>query len=103
MTSQVRKQVLTEAIDLVTNHRNEVYDEPIDNFARIAAMWSAYLNTPITVTDVAALNILQKLSRLIVSPEHWDSWVDIAGYAACGRDVAMGRADWSDQFDQEAS
>jgi hypothetical protein len=29
-----------------------------------------------------------KVARLMHTPGHVDSWVDIAGYAACGADVA---------------
>lgn len=34
--------------------------------------------------DVAILMALMKIARLIESPNHMDSWVDLAGYAACG-------------------
>jgi hypothetical protein len=33
---------------------------------------------------------LLKIARLRANPTHRDSWVDLAGYAACGYEVAAG-------------
>jgi hypothetical protein len=65
------------------------YDGAEDSFTRIARLWSAHFQNkgePVTVTpqDVAQMMILLKVARLEQSPNHADSWVDIAGYAACG-------------------
>lgn len=89
-----RKQLLDAASELVHGDRNRQYDEPSHNFDRIARMWSIYLATDIRPHDVAVLNMLQKVSRLMVSPDHFDSWADIAGYAACGWEARQ--VDWSD-------
>ncbi|MGA0895461.1 MAG: DUF6378 domain-containing protein [Ilumatobacteraceae bacterium] len=90
MTANARTRLLDDAAKLVNGDRNATYDEPLDNFLRIAALWSAYLNVPIGPADVAVLNVLQKVGRLMHTPGHVDSWVDIAGYAACGADVTQG-------------
>ncbi len=37
--------------------------------------------------DVAVMGALIKVARLAETPDHEDSWVDLAGYAACGRQV----------------
>jgi hypothetical protein len=34
--------------------------------------------------DVAIFEIMVKVARLAETPDHFDSWTDIAGYAACG-------------------
>lgn len=34
--------------------------------------------------------IAMKLSRLVQTPGHRDSWLDIAGYAALGHEIAEG-------------
>ena len=88
MSGETRAAVLAEARAAVNGARNDSYDEPESNFERIASLWSAYLGREITPTDVAVMNVLQKVGRLMHTPDHWDSWVDIAGYAACGADVA---------------
>jgi len=79
-----RHQLLEDAITITHGDRNEHYDTPSANFRRIADLWSIYLGTPIEPHDVAAMNVLQKVARLMHSPLHRDSWLDIAGYAACG-------------------
>jgi hypothetical protein len=40
-------------------------------------------------TDVAHLMVLLKVARSINNPQHKDSWIDIAGYAACGAETAL--------------
>jgi len=83
-----RQQLLDDAAELIHGDRNKTYDTPTKNFERIAALWSAYLDHEVTVADVAVLNVLQKIARLHHSPTHYDSWVDVAGYAACGWEAA---------------
>ncbi len=97
MTAANRVRLLEEAATIVNGERNVTYDEPEDNFARIGALWSAYLGRAITPADVAAMNVLQKVGRLMHRPTHRDSWVDIAGYAACGADVADAMNEWRDE------
>ena len=80
-------QVLDEAKRLITGDRNQAYDEPIVDFTRTAAMWSAYTGHHFDPHDVAVLMILVKVSRLASSPDRMDHWVDIAGYAGCGGEV----------------
>ena len=84
-----RADVLAEAITLITGDRNASYGEPADDFARTAAMWSAYLGTPVEAHDVAALLIMVKLSRISESPTKRDHWADIAGYAGCGYECTV--------------
>ena len=68
------------------NDRQENYGHPSRNFARIARLWNAYLqgyysDVNISNEDVAIMMILMKVARLIETPDHEDSIVDIAGYA----------------------
>lgn len=88
-----RATVLRDALEHVTAGRNLTYGEPEDNFRRIAALWRVYLRdqgeraAEVEAGDVALLMILMKVARLMASPSHRDSWVDLAGYAACGAAV----------------
>jgi hypothetical protein len=79
-----RQDVLYKAIEVITGDRNMDYDEPSRNFEVIADLWSIYLGIEIHAHDVALLNILQKVSRMMTSPGKEDHWIDIAGYAGCG-------------------
>lgn len=84
-----REETLDNAKRIVTGRRDDEYGGPEDNFSRIAALWSAYLGTDIGAEDVAIMMVLLKISRLAASCyESTDSWVDIAGYAACGAEIA---------------
>ena len=80
-----REEILNEAKTCVCGDRDKSYGKPEDNFDRIAGLWQAYLGVRITKFDVAAMMILMKMARIkATGGEHRDSWVDAAGYAACG-------------------
>ena len=83
-----RKECLDAAAKAVLTDRNAAYGEPEDCFGLIAALWSRYTERDISSADVAVMMILLKLARVEGNPRHTDSWVDIAGYAACGAECA---------------
>jgi hypothetical protein len=89
-----RKELLDKAIEIIEGARQEHYGTPEDNFARIAEYWQTYLrqlNTGeiyVAAHDVAAMMVLMKVARLVSDYRHDDSWLDIAGYAACGSECA---------------
>lgn len=84
-----RKEILEKAAECVCTDRNLKYGEPENNFPVIADLWSAFLcaKTGKTVilgtADVADMMILFKLGREITGKGSVDSYIDIAGYAAC--------------------
>lgn len=83
-----RAGVLHAAEKIVTRDRQATHGKPEDSFAQIAQLWSAYLGVPVQPHDVAALMALLKLARIRENPKHADNWIDLAGYAACGAEVA---------------
>lgn len=83
-----KDEVLATAKTYICGAREQTYGSAKDNFGRIAALWSAYLPVEVTPADVACMMILLKMSRLSTTPDHMDSWIDIAGYAACGGEVS---------------
>ena len=85
-----RRKLLEKATAVVCEDRNQQYGGVEDNFQRIAAMWSAYLDTHVTPVDVAAMLALLKVARIRATKgQSSDSWVDLAGYAACGAEIAL--------------
>lgn len=76
------ENILTEAERIVYGDRERTYGTPAKNLNQIARLWSAYLDTEITAHEVCDMMILLKLARLQNNPEHRDSLVDVAGYAA---------------------
>lgn len=86
-----REKLLLIAKEIVCSDRDKQYGGPEDTFKDIAALWSAYLNEDIGPEDVAIMMMLMKIARLKGSDyRSSDSWVDIAGYAACGSEIALG-------------
>ena len=74
----------------VIEHREQVYGPAEESFAQIAARWSLVLGITVTPAQVALCLIDLKLARLSHDPAHLDSIVDVAGYAACLREVTRG-------------
>lgn len=81
-----RDEYLAAALQATTD-RGEKYGNAADNFERIAVLWTAILGYEVTKAHVAQMMIALKLARLCATPDHADSWVDIAGYAALGGEV----------------
>lgn len=93
----IRRQVLNHAAELVDGDRNAEYGDPIGDFQCTADFWTSYLRRIIEQRgpdftlmphDVAAMMSLLKISRIGWSPEKYDHWVDLAGYASCGWDCS---------------
>lgn len=90
----VRAEILDGASKAVNGTRDVAYGQPEDNFGRIANLINAHLKNRfgdeanvVTAGDVAILGIQFKLGRLGGNMSHMDSWMDVAGYAACGAEV----------------
>ena len=86
--SMTRESILNSAIECVCGERERDYGSPEDNFGRIAIYWSAHLGMEITAEDVAVMMALLKIARIGTGVAADDSWIDLAGYAACGGEIA---------------
>ena len=86
-----RKECLDTAAEAVLKNRQELYGKPEDGFAGIAAIWSVILGRKIASHEVALCLAALKIVRAANSPAHADNWVDMAGYAACGSEIATVR------------
>lgn len=86
VSNEERSALLQAAEVFVNGKRAADYGEPVDNFRRIANLWTAYLDgkTELDEADAAIMQGLIKIARLRETKGHWDSWVDLAGYAASG-------------------
>lgn len=85
-----RKEILESAIKQVDGSRENDYGKVENNFMLIANLWSAYLNIGYMFTphDVALMMCLLKIARCKNGGGTGDSYVDLAGYAACAGDIA---------------
>ena len=97
-----RADILDAAKKCVCGQREQDYGTPESNFQLIADLWNAYLNLPyhhsdinesrntipkISPTDVAMMMALMKIARIKNGGGTGDSFVDLAGYAACGGEI----------------
>jgi predicted glycosyltransferase involved in capsule biosynthesis len=82
-----REQVLQKAFNLVHGPRAEKYGPPLTNHERIAAGFSVIFNQEVKPSQVVKALIWLKIARLVNANDD-DSWVDIAGYAAIGSEIA---------------
>ena len=84
-----RTDILEFAGCLINGSREQSYGpHPGESFARIAKMWSIVVGKDLDCTDVVLMLALLKVSRLSNDRTHLDSWVDLAGYAALGGELA---------------
>lgn len=103
-----REQILDEAKKCVCGQREQDYGSPESNFQLIADLWNAYLCKDnlftcedyveaiyhpvynlISSKDVAMMMALMKIARIKNGGGTGDSFVDLAGYAACGGEISM--------------
>ena len=92
-----RTEILVLADNTVNGERQDQYGDPEDNFKVIGDFWETFINAKclsvdgrgkpsckINPQDVANMMILLKVARLGTGAGSLDTYVDIAGYAACG-------------------
>lgn len=84
-----RTECLQTAEKIVTGERQKAYGGVEDNFSTIAKLWNTYKGADIfTAQDVAVMMALLKIARIATGTGTADSFVDLAGYAACGCEIA---------------
>jgi hypothetical protein len=83
-----RKQILDGAADAVLRDRNATHGAPENSFGTIAKLWSVFLDKDVESWQVAMMLGLLKVARAKGNPANADNFVDLAGYAACGGELA---------------
>lgn len=83
-----RADILDRAKAIVTGEREKQYGKPEDNFAIIAELWGTYTGYKFSPVDVAMMMALLKIARIKTGVGTVDSFVDLAGYAACAGEIA---------------
>lgn len=92
-----RADILDRAKAIVTGEREKQYGKPEDNFAIIAELWGTYTGYKFSPVDVAMMMVLLKVARIKTGVGTVDSFVDLAGYAACAGEIAERNATTSVQ------
>ena len=83
-----RAAVLREAERLICGDRQDAYGPPAESFARVAALWSAYLGHPVAPHQVAVCMALLKVGRMAYAPGAPDGPTDGCGYLALAAELA---------------
>lgn len=82
-----RQKILEEAIETITQDRQDQYGQPEDSFGVIAEYWSIWKGIDFSSHDVAMMLALLKVARIQTGKPKNDNYVDLAGYAACAGEV----------------
>lgn len=94
-----RKEILEAAMCCVCGDREQDYGTPERNFELIGELWTTYLkekcvNPGVDVSirgeDIATMMCLFKIARIATGRGKADSFIDLAGYAACAGELATG-------------
>jgi hypothetical protein len=85
MTDQTSAPSILEEFDaayaVVTADRRDVYGDPLDTYRRVAALRTVVDEcADPQVREIIGM-VATKLVRLVQTPDHLDSWIDVAGYA----------------------
>lgn len=79
------------AYAVVTADRRDVYGDPQDTYRRVAALRAVVDECPDPQVREIIGMVAMKLVRLVQTPEHLDSWIDVAGYARTAAMLLDGR------------
>lgn len=96
-----RRKCLEKAIEVVCKDRNDSYGNPENNFGVMADFVTDYLHArnllpkekSLTDEDAAVISILFKVARRASGRYKEDTYIDIAGYAACAMEVGQNEKD----------
>lgn len=87
-----RAEILEQASFCVNGQRQQDYGSPEDNFGLIGQLWTVYTGHLVTSKDVAMMMALLKIARIKTGRDKEDSFIDLAGYAACAGEIAADRS-----------
>lgn len=94
-----RAEILEAARKCVCGGREQDYGTPENNFSLIASLWTAYNGREYTAKDVAMMLALLKVAR-ISNGDKADSFVDLAGYAACAGEIATAEVEKAETIER---
>lgn len=84
----MRRQSVLRRAEAIAMERQQSYGDPAASMAAVAARWSITLGQPVTPEQVVLCLIDLKLARLSHNSVHYNSAVNICGYAALLNEIA---------------
>lgn len=80
-------KILDSARSLINGDRARDYGDAHEMHRRIAAGWSEILGVDVLPAQVALCMAWLKISRLVKTPDHADSFVDLVAYGALAGEI----------------
>ena len=77
----LRVLLLEDAAHITGTERNAVYGDPVELHRHIARIFNAMTGRDVTAAEIVAVHMATKIARMIASPDHRDSHVDLMAYA----------------------
>lgn len=82
-----RQKIVKRAADLMDGERAKDYGDAHEMHRRIASGWSEILGVKVEPHEVALCMAWLKIARLVESPGHEDSYVDLVAYGALAGEI----------------
>lgn len=82
-----RKKILNAALDLMDGERAKTYGDALELHRRIAAGWSEILGVKVEPHEVTLCMAWLKIARLVETPDHDDSYVDLVAYGSLAGEI----------------
>lgn len=87
MIGRDRKTIMKSAADLMDGERAKDYGDAYEMHRRIAAGWSEILGVKVEPHEAALCMAWVKIARLVETPGHSDSYVDLVAYGALAGEI----------------
>lgn len=85
--TSLRDKILEDAGRLINGDRAKDYGDAYEMHRRIAEGWSEILRVNVRPDQVALCMAWLKISRLVETPGHTDSYVDLVAYGALAAEI----------------
>lgn len=87
MIGRDRKKIMKAASELMDGERARDYGDAFDMHRRIAVGWSEILGVDVKPHEVALCMAWLKMARLVETPDHDDSYVDLVAYGSLAGEI----------------
>ena len=85
--SRDRRKIMKAAAELMDGERAKDYGDAVEMHRRIAAGWSEILGVKVEAHEVALCMAWLKIARLVETPSHEDSYVDLVAYGSLAGEI----------------
>lgn len=82
-----RRKIMKAASDLMDGERAKDYGDAYEMHRRIAAGWSEILGVKVEPHEAALCMAWLKIARLVETPGHEDSYVDLVAYGSLAGEI----------------